>query len=100
MPLGDEKHKQIYDELVNILGAEYVSDERVVAEAYSREAQTPSFATKKRRAEFIVLNERVFFRCLLNQRNHVKRISHFPVEFDGSILGNPESICARSSAHC
>jgi len=55
MPLGDEKHRLIYDELVNILGADYVSDDRAVAEAYSREAQTPSFATKKRRAEFIVL---------------------------------------------
>ena len=28
MPLGDEKHKLIYAELVNILGSEYVTDDR------------------------------------------------------------------------
>jgi len=54
MSLGDEKHKLIYQEMVNILGAEYVSDDPAVMEAYSRESQTPSFATRGR-AEFIVL---------------------------------------------
>ncbi len=39
MPPKDEKHKLIYKELVNILGAEYVSDDRGVMESYSRESQ-------------------------------------------------------------
>jgi len=54
MPLGDEKHKLIYDELVNILGAEYVSDDRGVMEAYSRESQSLSFLTQER-YEFVAL---------------------------------------------
>jgi len=54
MPLGDEKHKLIYDELVNILGADYVSDDRAVTEAYSRESQTFTQLTKGR-AEFVIL---------------------------------------------
>jgi len=54
VPRGDEKHKRIYDELVNILGSEYVSDDRAVLEAYSRESQTPSFQTRGR-GEFVVL---------------------------------------------
>jgi len=54
MPLGDDKHKQIYNALVDTLGADYVSDDRAVTECYTRESQTPSFATKMR-AEFIVL---------------------------------------------
>jgi len=54
MPLGEEKHRLIFDELVNVLGADYVSDDRVVTEAYSRESQTQSFATRGR-AEFVVL---------------------------------------------
>jgi len=54
MPLGDEKHKLIFDELVNVLGTEYVSDDRAVIEAYSRESQTPTFTTRGR-AEFIAL---------------------------------------------
>ena len=54
MPLGDEKHSLIFYELVNILGTEYVSDDRAVVEAYTRESQAPSFATK-RRAEFVVM---------------------------------------------
>ena len=37
MPLGDDKHKLIYNEMVNILGADYVSDDPAVMEAYSRE---------------------------------------------------------------
>jgi len=54
MPLGDEKHKLIYDELVNILGSDYVSDDPAVMECYSRESQTPSFLIR-RKPEFIVL---------------------------------------------
>ena len=54
MPLGDENHKQIYDELVNVLGSDYVSDAPVVIEAYSRESQSPSFTTKGR-YEFVTL---------------------------------------------
>jgi len=54
MPLGDEKHKLIYDELVNILGSEYVSDDRGVMEAYSRESQSLSFLTQGR-YEFVAL---------------------------------------------
>jgi hypothetical protein len=54
MPFGDEKHGLIYDKLVNILGAEHVSDDRVVLEAYSRESQAMAQLTKSR-AEFVVL---------------------------------------------
>ena len=54
MPLGDAKHRQICNELVNTLGADYVADDPAVTECYTRESQTPSFATKMR-AEFIVL---------------------------------------------
>ena len=54
MPLGDKKHKLIYDGLVNVLGVDYISDDRAVVEAYSRESQAPSFATRGR-AEFVVL---------------------------------------------
>ena len=54
MPLGDDKHKLIYDELVNILGEQYVSDEPAVIEAYHRCALTMSTLAKGR-AEFIVL---------------------------------------------
>ena len=54
MPLGDEKHRLIYDELVNILGSDYVSDDRAVMEAYTRESQAPGFVTRGR-AEFIVM---------------------------------------------
>jgi len=41
MPLGDEKHRLIFGELVNILGPDYVSDDPAVTEAYSRESQIP-----------------------------------------------------------
>jgi len=54
VPLGDEKHKLIYNEMVNILGADYVSDDPAVMEAYSRESQTPTLVTKGR-AEFIIM---------------------------------------------
>lgn len=54
MPLGDEKHKLIYEELVNILGEDYVEDDVAVMEAFSRDALSPTYTTKGR-AEFIVL---------------------------------------------
>ena len=50
----DQKHTIIFKELVNILGSEHVTDDPAVLEAYSRESQTPSSATRGR-AEFIVL---------------------------------------------
>jgi len=54
MPLGDDKHRLIYKELVNILGPDHVSDDRGVLVTYTRESQTPSFVTKGR-AEFVVM---------------------------------------------
>jgi len=33
----DEKHRLIYNELVNALGADYVSDDPAVTQAYSRD---------------------------------------------------------------
>ncbi len=55
MPRGDEKHKQIYDALVSVLGEEYVSDDPVIMEAFSRDAMTPYQVTKDERFEFVVL---------------------------------------------
>jgi hypothetical protein len=54
MPLGDEKHKQIYGGLVDILGPEYVSDDPAVIESYNRESQTPAFLMRGK-PEFVVL---------------------------------------------
>lgn len=56
MPIGDDKHRLIFDELVNILGPEYVSDDPAVIEAYNRESQTPAFLVRGK-PEFIVLPE-------------------------------------------
>jgi len=53
MPLGDEKHKLIYEELVNILGLDYVEDDPAVMEAFSRDHGMPT--VQKERVEFIVL---------------------------------------------
>ncbi len=52
MPRGDEKHKLIYEELINILGADYVSDDRAVVEAFGRGWGAPHHPM---RPEFIVL---------------------------------------------
>jgi len=49
---GLDKHKLIYEELVNILGPRYVSDDRGIREAYGRERP---LLTSKGRAEFVVL---------------------------------------------
>jgi len=54
VPLGDEKHKQIFDELVNTLGADYVSGDPAVMNAYSRDFYAWS-AFRKSYPEFIVL---------------------------------------------
>ncbi len=55
MPLGDEKHNQIYQELINILGPDYVEDDLAVMEAFYRDGLTPQFLSRGR-AEFIVLS--------------------------------------------
>ncbi len=52
MAIGDEKHKLIYQELVNILGADYVADDPAIMEAFRRSFTTPFHPT---RPEFIVL---------------------------------------------
>jgi hypothetical protein len=54
VPLGDEKHNQIYKELVNILGPDYVEDDPAVMEAFYRDGLSPLFVSRGR-AEFIVL---------------------------------------------
>jgi glycolate oxidase len=54
MLLGDEKHKLIYGELVNILGADYVSDDPAVTQAYSRDFYAAS-VLRRQSPEFIVL---------------------------------------------
>ena len=54
MPLGDEKHKLICDKLVNVLGAEYVSDDPAVTQAYSRDFYAVS-TLRRRSPEFVVL---------------------------------------------
>ncbi len=54
MPLVDEKHKLICDEMVNILGADYVSDDSAIAEAYSRDCYAAS-VLHKQSPEFVVL---------------------------------------------
>jgi glycolate oxidase len=54
MLLGDEKHKLIYGELVNILGSDYVSDDPAVTQAYSRDFYAAS-VLRRQSPEFIVL---------------------------------------------
>jgi hypothetical protein len=54
MPLGDEKHSIIYEELVNILGPDYVSDDPAVLQAYSRDFWARS-VLNRRSPEFVVL---------------------------------------------
>ena len=55
MPLGDEKHKLIYKELVNVLGFDYVADGAAIVRAYSRDMFAVSVLRRKRGPEFIVL---------------------------------------------
>jgi len=54
MPLGDEKHKLIYNEMVNILGCDYVSDDPAVTQAYSRDHYAVS-VLRRRSPEFVAL---------------------------------------------
>jgi len=54
MPQGDEKHRLIHRHLSDVLGQQWVCDDPSVVEAYSRESQAPSVATRGR-AEFIVM---------------------------------------------
>lgn len=54
MPLYGEKHTIIFDELVNILGADYVTDDRAVMEAYSRDTFQRGWSNNAR-PDFIVL---------------------------------------------
>lgn len=55
MPLQDEKHKQIYQELVNVLGTDYVADDPWVIQAYTREATGAIWIQRLARLEFVVL---------------------------------------------
>jgi len=54
MPLDDEKHKLIYNEMVNILGPDYVSDDPAVTQAYSRDCYAVSIL-RQRSPEFVVM---------------------------------------------
>ena len=54
MPRGDEKHKLIYDELVNILSSNHVSDDPSVTQAYSRDFYAVS-VLHRQSPEFIAL---------------------------------------------
>jgi len=54
MPFGDEKHKLIYDELVNTLGKGNVSHDLAVMQTYSRDFYAAS-VLNRRRPEFIAL---------------------------------------------
>ena len=82
MPLGDDKHRQIYNALVDTLGADYVSGDPAVTECYTRESQTPSFATRMR-AEFIVLPDNTGdIQQILRLANRY----HFPFSVIGSGL--------------
>ena len=54
MPYGDAKHNQIYRELVNVLGEDFVEDDPVVIEAFSRGELGNPYANKGR-GEFIAL---------------------------------------------
>ena len=54
MPLGDEKHTLIYNELANVLGADYVNDQPAVMACYSRD-YTAWGSQVRKRPEFVVL---------------------------------------------
>ena len=80
MPIDDEKHSLIFNGLINILGTKYVSNDRAVLEAYSRESQVPSYATR-RRAEFIVMPG-----CTEDVQQIVRLASRYRFPF--SVLGS------------
>jgi len=54
MPLGDEKHNLIYDELLNVLGDGNVCQDPAVMQAYSRDCYATG-VVRRRRPEFITL---------------------------------------------
>ncbi len=54
MPLGDEKHQTIYEELVNLLGEEYVEDDPAVMEGFYRDFYS-AVTIEAPRLEFWVL---------------------------------------------
>jgi len=56
MPSGDERHRLIYEELVNILGDDYVSDDPAVTRAYTRDWIVFS-VMRELIPEFVVLPE-------------------------------------------
>jgi len=55
MPRGDEKHKLIYEALVDVLGPDYVSDDPAVMESFYRDYATMRSVVKENRMEFITL---------------------------------------------
>jgi len=57
MPLGDDKHKLIYEEMVNIIGADYISDDLAAVQAYSRDFYAVSSMRRRNLPEFVVLPE-------------------------------------------
>lgn len=54
MPLGDEKHALIYNELVSVLGEGHVSDQPAIMQTYSRD-YTAWGTRVRRRPELVVL---------------------------------------------
>ena len=54
MPLGDERHRLIYEELVNVLGEDNISDQPAIMQTYSRD-YTAWSTSVRRRPEFVVL---------------------------------------------
>jgi len=54
MPFGDEKHSQIFQALVDVLGEDYVSDAPIVMQAYHRD-YTCWGNSARRAPEFVVL---------------------------------------------
>jgi len=54
MPLGDEKHQRMHEELVNILGSRYVCDDPGVLQAYSRDYYAVGIL-RRRRPEFVLM---------------------------------------------
>ncbi len=57
MPLGDEKHQKIYEELVSIVGEQYVTDDPAAIETFWREPLAFESEERHHRVEFIVLPE-------------------------------------------
>ena len=55
MPLGDEKHQRIFEELVNILGPGHVCDDLAVTETYSRDFYAVSTLRRRNIPEFVAL---------------------------------------------